>query len=240
MAFFSFGRKDKNPPQSTDAVAKTPPGEVPKIQTPPSEFPVAAVTIPPASGGTFPAIKPPQPSGLMPAGGGGRNTITTQPMGMPPRPISPPTPEGQKNRSTQRLVVTSNASGKMASSRPLAGTVGPNLINLPAGMILRCLPPEMLAAPLADFEASGAAAAEVGLPMNAILSQLPSGKVELPIQDVIAQFPAGFLKSAGEIAPLLASMISLPLMDVVMRIPPRHARGPARSEGCRRLRKTDG
>ena len=138
-------------------------------------------------------------------------------MSMPPRPVSPPA-EGQKNRSTQRLVVTANATGKMASTRTLGN--GGALINLPAGMILRCLPPEMLAAPLAEFEASGAAATEVGLPMNAILSQLPSGKVELPVQDVIAEFPPGFLKPEGEIAEHLRSMINLPLMDVVMRIPP--------------------
>jgi DNA uptake protein ComE-like DNA-binding protein len=218
MAFFSFGKKDKNPSQSVDPVAKTPPGEPPKIQTPPPENLASGVTIPPPISSTLPSIKPPQPSGLMPAVGGGRNTITTQPMGMPPRPVSPPPPEGQKNRSTQRLVVTANAAGKMASTKPLSS--GAALINLPAGMILRCLPPEMLAAPLEEFEASGAAATEVGLPMNAILSQLPSGKVELPLQDVIAGFPPGFLKPGGEIASYLESMVNLPLMDVVMRIPP--------------------
>jgi hypothetical protein len=228
MAFFSFGKKDKNPPQSAEPVAKTPPGSPPKIQTPPSDAEASAVTIPAPPSIALPSVKPPQSSGLMPAVGPGRNTITTQPMGMPPRPVSPPAsplpplpPEGQKNRSTQRLVATTNAAGKMTSTRPLGITAGGgDVINLPAGMILRCLPQEMLAAPLAEFEASGAAATEVGLPINAILSQLPSGKVELPIGDVIARFPAGFLRPAEELAGQLQSVINLPLMDVVMRIPP--------------------
>ena len=158
----------------------------------------------------------------MPAVGTPRNTITTQPMGMPPRPAAPVPAEGQKNRSTQRLVVTTNAAGKMTSTRPLnpVGAASANLINLPAGMILRCLPPELLAAPLADFEATGVAATEVGLPMNTILSQLPSGKVELTVRDAIARFPEGFVRPREEIAAQLDTMISLPLMDVVMRIPP--------------------
>ena len=108
-------------------------------------------------------------------------------------------------------MVTTNAAGKMTSTRPLnpTGAASANLINLPAGMILRCLPPELLAAPLADFEASGAAATEVGLPMNTILSQLPSGKVELTVRDAIARFPEGFVLPQEEIAAQLGTMISL-------------------------------
>jgi len=94
------------------------------------------------------------------------------------------------------------------------------MVNLPAGMILRCLPPDMLSAPLEEFEASGAAATEIPLPVNAILSQLPSGKVEMTIRDLVAQIPPGFLKSPGETASYMSILASLPLMDVVMRIPP--------------------
>jgi competence ComEA-like helix-hairpin-helix protein len=215
MAFSFFGKKDKNPPQAPEPVAKTPPTP-PKIQTPPTGLGAPAGVTPPPD---LPTVKPPQPSGLMPAVGVPRNTVTTQPMSMS-RPPAPPTPSGSKNRSTQRLVVTPNAAGKMTSTRPLAGAPPSALINLPAGMILRCLPPEMLTSDLAQFEASGAAATEIGLPMNAILSQLPSGKVEFPAQELIAHFPPGFLKTAEELAPLLGTVISLPLMDVVMRIPP--------------------
>jgi hypothetical protein len=220
MAFFSFGKKDKNPPQLAAPLGQTPPGEVPKIQTPPSDISSGPVTIPPPVSNTLPTIKPPQPSGLMPASGVGRNTITTQPMGMPPRPATPPGAEPPKNRSTERLVVAPYPGSSLAASRSLQSGSGSDVINLPAGMILRCLPAEMLAAPLSEFEASGAAAAEVALPLNSILSQLPSGKVELPVRDVIARFPPGFIKPEEEIAPHLASTINLPLMDVVMRIPP--------------------
>ena len=87
-------------------------------------------------------------------------------------------------------------------------------------MILRCLPPEVLAEELSKFEATGAAAVEIGLPMNMILGQLPSGKVEMAFQDLIPHFPAGYLQPTESIAGYLPNLISLPLMDVVMRIPP--------------------
>jgi DNA uptake protein ComE-like DNA-binding protein len=153
-----------------------------------------------------------------------KNAVMTQPMSMPPRPaapVAPPVAPGQKPRATQRLMVKSNAAGRMSSTGPLPNAPsGGAMLNLPAGMILRCLPPEMLSSPLADFEASGAAATEIPLPVSPILSQLPSGKVELPIGDVVAQFPPGFLKSGAELAPHLGGVVNLPLMDVVMRIPP--------------------
>jgi hypothetical protein len=155
----------------------------------------------------------------MPAVGAPKNTITTQPMVMA-RPSAAPVVPTTKNRATQRLVVTPNAAAKMTSTSPLPGAPAAATINLPAGMILRCLPPEMLASELSQFESSGQAATEIGLPMNAILNQLPSGKIELPVQDMVALLPPGFLKSSAEIAPYLGTPASLPLMDVVMRIPP--------------------
>jgi competence ComEA-like helix-hairpin-helix protein len=93
-------------------------------------------------------------------------------------------------------------------------------INLPIGMILRCLPPEVLAEDISKFEASGKAATEIGLPMNMILGQLPSGKVEMTLHDLIPHFPAGYLQPTESIASYLPNLVSLPLMDVVMRIPP--------------------
>jgi competence ComEA-like helix-hairpin-helix protein len=93
-------------------------------------------------------------------------------------------------------------------------------INLPVGMILRCLPPEVLAADISEFEASGAAATEIGLPMNLILGQLPSGKVEMPLRDLVPHFPPGYLQPTASISSYLPNLINLPLMDVVMRIPP--------------------
>jgi competence ComEA-like helix-hairpin-helix protein len=87
-------------------------------------------------------------------------------------------------------------------------------------MILRSLPPEVLAADLSEFEASGAAANEIGLPMNLILGQLPSGKVEIPLGELVPHFPPGYLQPTQSIASYLPNLVNLPLMDVVMRIPP--------------------
>ncbi len=147
--------------------------------------------------------------------------VTTQPMTLPPRPgtaLAPSIPPGQKAKSTQRLIVTPNSAGKLTSTSSLPEDT--SSIPLPVGMILRCLPPEMLSGALAEFESSGAAATEIPMPLRTILGQLPSGKVEMPARDLVALIPPGFLKSHEELGELLGTVVSLPLMDVVMRIPP--------------------
>jgi competence ComEA-like helix-hairpin-helix protein len=209
MALFSFGKKDKNPPEPPVAVAKAPPTP-PKIQNPPPTV-------------SMPGVKPPQPSGLMPSVGLTASVATTQPMVMP-RPAGNPartsrTAATGAPRSTQRIVVPTNATGQVSGTRVMP-PVPTGRINLPIGMILRCLPPEVLAADIAEFDASGAAATEVGLPMNLVLSQLPSGKVEMTLQELVPHLPAGFLQPTESITRYLPTLVNLPLMDVVMRIPP--------------------
>ena len=213
MAFSFFGKKDKNPPETSAPVAKAPPTP-PKIQTPP-----AAPSIP--------AVKPPQPSGLIPTSGMPSGAATTQPMVMPRTGGTglKPTRPGvvQSNRSTQRIVLPGGGPGKPAGTKSLsmAAPAAPaGRINLPIGMILRCLPQEVLAADLAEFESNGTASTEIGLPMNMILSQLPSGKVEMSLADLVPHFPPGFLHPTASITNYLPTVVSLPLMDVVMRIPP--------------------
>jgi len=213
MAFSFFGKKDKNTPEAAAPVAKAPPAP-PKIQTPPG---VASI----------PTVKPPQPSGLIPTSGMPAGAATTQPMVMPRTAGSglKPTRPGvvQSTRSTQRIVLPGSAPGKPTGTKSLSMAAAPpasGRINLPMGMILRCLPTEVLAGDLAEFEASGAAATEIGLPMNMILSQLPSGKVEMSLADLVPHFPPGFLQPTASIASYLPTLVNLPLMDVVMRIPP--------------------
>jgi competence ComEA-like helix-hairpin-helix protein len=129
---------------------------------------------------------------------------------------------GAPTRSTQRIVLPTPPGAKqVTSTKAIGGDSTPTgRINLPIGMILRCLPPEVLADDIAKFEANGTAATEIGLPMNMILGQLPSGKVEMALQDLIPHFPAGYLQPTESITNYLPTIISLPLMDVVMRIPP--------------------
>ena len=211
MALFSFGKKDKNPPEVSAPVAKTQPTP-PKIQNPPQT-------------GSFPTVKPPQPTGLMPASPPPSGTATTQPMPMPRTGSTglKPTKPGVPSRSTQRIVLPTTPGSRVTTTKPLSlGAASPatGRINLPMGMILRCLPPEVLAEEISKFEANGSVATEIGLPMNMILGQLPSGKVEIPFQDLLPHFPPGFLQPPDALANYLTAPINLPLMDVVMRIPP--------------------
>jgi hypothetical protein len=204
-----FRKKDKNPSEVSAPVAKTQQAP-PKIQAPPSS-------------GPFPPVKPPQPTGLMPASAIGAGAATTQPMTMPRTGASspkPPPPGQPPTRATQRVVLPTPPGSRPNSTKPLAGTNPGGRVNLPIGMILRCLPPEILAADLSEFETTGAAAKEISLPMNMILGQLPSGKVEMTLQDLVPHFPAGYLQPTETIAGYMHNVVSLPLMDVVMRIPP--------------------
>jgi competence ComEA-like helix-hairpin-helix protein len=210
MALFSFGRKDKNPPEVSAPVAKAQPTP-PKIQTPPGA-------------GSFPAVKPPQPTGLLVAPAMPAGTLTTQPMAVPRTGMTGLKPArpgaAQSTRSTQRIVLPTPPGSRPNSTKPLTVGMPGGRINLPVGMILRCLPPEVLADELSKFEANGTAATEIGLPMQMILGQLPSGKVEMALQDLVPHFPPGYLQPTESIASYLPTIISLPLMDVVMRIPP--------------------
>ena len=205
-----FGKKDKKLPEVSAPVAKPEPTP-PKIQTPP----VA---------GTFPPVKPPQPTGLMPATPIPAGSAMTQPMSMPRTGSTgmkaPRLTPSQTARSTQRIVLPTPPGTRPNSTKPLTMGMPGGRINLPIGMILRCLPPEVLADELSKFEANGTAATEIGLPMNMILGQLPSGKVEMALQDLIPHFPAGYLQPTESITNYLPTVVSLPLMDVVMRIPP--------------------
>jgi competence ComEA-like helix-hairpin-helix protein len=160
---------------------------------------------------------------LIPSGGVIPNAATTQPMSLPRgsgnlKTARPPVPVPPVPRSTQRLVLGANT--KTASMKALDPAVASSTVNLPVGMILRCLPPEVLAADIAQFESSGAAATEVALPMNTILNQLPTGRVEMTLQEIVAYLPPGFLHPTEAIVAFLPTLVSLPLMDVVMRIPP--------------------
>ena len=104
-------------------------------------------------------------------------------------------------------------------------------VNLPIGMILHNLPREVLAADLSKFETTGVAATEIGLPMERILGQLPSGKVEMTVQELIPPFPPGYLLPTDAIADYLPTIVSLPLMDLVMRVAARSFGAASRSEG---------
>ena len=143
--------------------------------------------------------------------GAGRHRFEAEPV-----PVLP----SRSGRPSGSFFLPRCSAADQQSTKPLSMAAASGRVNLPIGMILRCLPPEVLAADITEFEATGAAATEIGLPMNMILSQLPSGKVEMSLADLVPHFPAGYLQPTESIASYLPTIISLPLMDVVMRIPP--------------------
>jgi competence ComEA-like helix-hairpin-helix protein len=148
----------------------------------------------------------------------------TQPMSVPRTGgtgLKPSKPgAGQSTRSTQRIVLPTPPGARPNGTKALSMSDATGVINLPIGMILRCMPPETLSGDVSDFEKTGAAGTEVGLPMNTILGQLPSGKVEMTVGEIIPHLPPGYLQPAAALTHYQSTIVSLPLMDVVMRIPP--------------------
>src|ERR1700722_13252114 len=113
MAVF-FGKKDKNPPEVAAPVAKTQPTP-PKIQSPPGS-------------GSFPAVRPPQPTGLMPAptmpGGNATTQLIPMPrtgmVGISSAGLTPTRPgASQSSRPPQRIVLPTLPGSKPSSTKPV-------------------------------------------------------------------------------------------------------------------------
>lgn len=188
-----FGKKDKNPQQPPAPPAPKPiPAPAPASKLQPGLSPVPART--------------------------NIGAATTQPMVLPKsgglKPAKPALISGGK--STQRIVLPGRGGD---ASAPQANVPSGNL-SLPLGMIVRLLPDSVRAISLAEFEALPEADQDVSLPLGLILPQLPSGKVEVSVQELVAAIPRTYVRSQEEIAPFLSTLVSMPLMDVVMRIPP--------------------
>ncbi len=183
MALFSFGKKDKKPPEVPAPVAKAQPTP-PKIQTPPG-IGFFSRRQAPATDRFDAGYRPCRRARQRPSRWPCRGPVTT---GL--KPARPGTAQVDAIDPADR---PSDASRLEAgnSTKPLTLGTPDGRINLPIGMILRCLPPEVLADDLSKFEANGAAATEIGLPMNMILGQLPSGKVEMTLAGSGSPFPAG-------------------------------------------------
>lgn len=130
------------------------------------------------------------------------------------KPAKPALISGGK--STQRIVLP----GRSADAAGAQPNMPAGNLSLPLGMIVRLLPESVRAISMTEFEALPEADQDVSLPLGLILPQLPSGKVEIAVQELVAAIPRHYVRPQEEIAPHLGTLVSMPLMDVVMRIPP--------------------
>ncbi len=177
----------------------------------------------PASGsGNDPIDKPGQPggpkTGELALPGAVPKVTTTQPMIVPKYgDLKPVKKSSLPGKSTQRIILPG------APDIQPDNTVNPQIaetVALPMPLILRLFPENLLAVSLKEFETSAEATQEISLPVSAILPQLPSGRIEMTIQDLVPHIPAHLLKSPSEMAAQMSTVVRLPLMDIVMRIPP--------------------
>lgn len=156
-----------------------------------------------ASGPLPPGVKSPMP----------RPAAAPEPQDDEPKTITLRVPKpgaAVKGKSTQRIVLPGQTQNLAAMKESPAGN-----ISVPIGMIARLLPKEVV-----DEEAVAAVAGEMMmLPLNLILPQLQSGKIEMTVQEIIGLLPPQLLKSDEEIQPHLKTIVALPMMDIITRIP---------------------
>jgi len=147
----------------------------------------------------------------------------TQPMSVPRTGSTglkaPRLTPSQTARSTQRIVLPASPGNRSGNTKSLNAIAPNGRINLPVGMILRCLPPEVLAEDISNSRPAARprpkSSSDEHDSWAASLRQ--SGN---DLQDLVPHFPPGFLQPTESIASYLPGLVSLPLMDVVMRIPP--------------------
>jgi len=142
-------------------------------------------------------------------------------------------PSVKRKRITQRLVlggksgaVPEGEGGKIklpGAQKPVMEN--PQLdhvqgdIEIPVYVLLQNTPAEFLMADHETLFASEVAQAIVLIPLRLILPGLPSGKIEIPAQSITECMPDGVMLSQAELGEYASSPITLPLYEVIPRIP---------------------
>ncbi len=207
--FGMFGKKNEQKGDSTEAPKVTAPPPPPGARPP--------VPRPPGVGGAAEATEFPSVMGLRsPKSNTAATAKSTQ------RIVLPGQQAGAPIEATMRIVMPGKrppaAPAKSApSAAPMASSLPGEKFNLPVGMVLRLLPQEILVPNLADLINQED---EFSMPLDLVLPQLQSGKIEFTVEELIPHLPSKIFKPAAEIQTYLASTVNLPIMDVFTRIPP--------------------
>jgi hypothetical protein len=93
-------------------------------------------------------------------------------------------------------------------------------VDVPFSLVIYSIPESLLTADQATLAAAPEAVVEIGLPLAAVLSMLPSGKIEFLLSELYQAVPAGFIQPLENIPDYVNTPITLPLGQVVSRIPP--------------------
>ncbi len=153
--------------------------------------------------------------------------------GTPATSPSSPLFERARKRLTQRLSLAglskqpdssairlpSSKAAEDKTSTPIAPLEA--TIDVPVAVLLPILPPEVLTAPAEELLAHPDAQAACGLPANIVMPMLPAGKIEFPLDYMLQLLPEGFAHPLEQLGDVSAHTVSLPLREIVTRIPPQ-------------------
>jgi len=202
------GKKSETPPASTPPPSMKPPApRPPGVGAPPpiAEFPSSIM-----------GLKAPKPMGnkiakstqriVLPAQKTGpiQANVQTGPLGTTQSQMDP----------TMRIAIPGKAQGAAST---IASAIAPGeKMSLPVGVAFRALPPEVLSD---QAQMVVNPADEFSIPLQLIVPQLPTGKIEFSVQQMMSFLPQAMFKSPTEIAPFSDRKILLPMMEVFTRIP---------------------
>jgi len=154
-------------------------------------------------------------------------------MPVAPRPAgSGPLFERARKRVTQRLSLAglnsaAPGTGKIKipaapAPEPVAPPVAPveAVVEVPASVLLPHIPEAVLLGSAADLAAGPQGQSFFRLPLGTILPMLPSGKIEVTVGDLATWGPEGVMHPLEVLGEWASQMASLPLPQIVMRIPP--------------------
>ncbi|MEM9445082.1 MAG: helix-hairpin-helix domain-containing protein [Verrucomicrobiota bacterium] len=210
--FFNLFAKKKEEGQNPSSGVK--PIKPPELKPPPAATNVSG----PAPGANFkvpPKVQPaPLPQGLAPA--------------------KPPFPSGKK-RITQRISVPGASSSEAAAAHTpivssdagLARTQNVDLnsmgtVELPLAVVLPLISQSVLTSDVNSLLSSEAANYNLKLPLQSIIPMMPSGKIEFTHREISEGMPPNILVATEQMGEVAEEMISLPLSEVVMRVPPQY------------------
>lgn len=201
-----FGKKSEVPPVAPPSSMKPPAPRPAGVGTPPpiADFPSSIM-----------GLKAPKPIGNKVAKSTQRIVLPAQKTGplLPAVNRTGPLGSQKQMEPTMRIMIPGKIKG--AASSMNEGLKANEKVALPLSIAFRSLPPGVLSE---QAQTTVNPSDEFFIPLDLVVPQLPSGKIEFTVQQMFGFLPPEIFKSSDEIAGFMAGKVVLPMMEVFSRI----------------------
>ena len=201
-----FGKKSEVPPVAPPSSMKPPAPRPAGVGTPPpiADFPSSIM-----------GLKAPKPIGNKVAKSTQRIVLPAQKTGplLPAVNRTGPLGSQKQMEPTMRIMIPGKIKG--AASSMNEGLKANDKVALPLSIAFRSLPPGVLSE---QAQTTVNSTDDFFIPLDLVVPQLPSGKIEFTVQQMLGFLPPEIFKSSDEIAGFMAGKVVLPMMEVFSRI----------------------